>query len=275
MDEDFIDERKPARRFELATESVARSRLDGFRDTVKKFQKQHPEVLGATIFGSMIRGDKAKASSDVDAFLYVDADTLPSKDRTQEAKTLEDQYHSGLLKELGVSGEEAKKLYGDLIPKLLSSEILDQNIKNNVEDENEYLAFREKRREVDTSTMSQEEKDKFYAEEPEKKRAIDNFEIGGMFHARVGSGVEKYRKMFLEKLIALPDRKMAERIWRGVYAQISTMEGGDKKRKLPQTLEDALQTYHPELYRTLIQAKDQERIDDIRENLQGLYSNEV
>jgi len=81
----------------------------------------------------MIRGDKAKASSDVDAFLYVDADTLSSKDRTQEAKTLEDQYRSGLLKELGVSGEEAKKLYGDLIPKLLSSEILDQNIKNNVD----------------------------------------------------------------------------------------------------------------------------------------------
>lgn len=275
MEDSFMDDRKSARRFELAENSVARSRLDNFRDGLKRFQQQHTEILGATVFGSMIKGEVARAESDVDAFLYIDFDALTEEDKKKDVKDVENKFRSGLLKELGVvSEDEAHEFYHDLVPKLLSKEILDSNIQANIDYEVTNDVIREKRRNLDTSSMTEDEIDKLYSEEPENQ-PLDNLQIGGMFHARVGSGIEKYRKLFLEKLVALPNREMAEKIWMGVYAQIVTMEAGDKKRIVPRTLEDALQTYHPELTKNIAQKKEEKRIDEIRDHLGRLYDDQT
>ncbi len=243
------EEKVSARRFELATAPVARTRLDVFRDGIKKFQKKHSEVLGATVYGSMVKGEKAKATSDVDAFLYIDADVITDKNKLQNQRLLENEYRSELLRDLGISEAEAHGLYKDLIPKILSDEVLDKNIEANIEYENAL--------------------GKMDSEEPTPP--TDNFEIAGMFHARVGAGIEKYRKSFLEKLMMLPDRKMAEAIWMGIYAQIETLEAGDKKRKVPATLEEALQTYHPELYKSIIQQKDNQVIEKLKNRIGLIY----
>ena len=84
MENSMDEEKVSARRFELATAPVARTRLDVFRDGIKKFQKKHSEVLGATVYGSMVKGEKAKATSDVDAFLYIDADVITDKNKLQK-----------------------------------------------------------------------------------------------------------------------------------------------------------------------------------------------
>lgn len=265
--EEYKDERVPGKRFEVATDPVAKSRLDSFREEIDNFQQKHPEALGATVFGSMIKGDKANSESDVDAFMYIDAETLPDEEKQKDPKTIQREYRNNFLNDLGVSESEAKKYYGDLFPKLLSTEIIDNNIQDNIRFQIEEALIKKKIRETDKSQMSEEERLLLYSEEP--KRVADNFEISGMFHARVGHGIEKYRRMYLEKLAAIPDQKMAENIWRGTYAQISTMEGSyDKSRRLPSTLSDALRTYHPELYNQMSDQKKQNDIDRIKSELQ-------
>lgn len=265
----YMEEMVPAKRFELATDPVARERIDFFRDAIKAFQHEHPEVLGATVFGSMIKGDRAGATSDVDAFLYIDGEAIPEEMQNENTKDIEDRYRSDLLQKMGVSSAEARSLYGDLFPKLLSTEVVNRNIQANVVYER---ARAEKTRilmETDTSDMTPEQKEQLY--DPPENAPTDDFEIGGMFHARVGSGIEKYRKLYLEKLAQLPDKELAESIWSGVYAQLETMEAGDKKRRVPRTLEDALKTYHPELYESVSTAKDTTQLAELFEKLKKSF----
>jgi predicted nucleotidyltransferase len=260
-----------AKRFELAKDDVARSRLDKFRDTLKMFQDKHPEVLGATVYGSMIKGEAARAQSDVDAFLYIDADTLPEANRPTEQGDIQSKYRSDFLNELGIPEEEAERLYGDLIPKLLSSEILSANIKANVEYESAQEA---QKRLIDAaydSGASDEEKQRLFAQEI-RSSATDNFEIAGMFHARVGSGIEKYRRLFLEKLAELPNQEIAKSIWSNVYAQIETMEAGNKSRRVPRTLDDALMIYHPDLYKKINKDEDTQKIKELGDKIRQSFS---
>ncbi len=256
------------RRFTLATESSARTRLDGFRDGVKSFQKEHPEFLGATVYGSMIKGDQAKETSDVDAFLYIDADIISDTDKNKKSEDLESEYRTSFLKSLNIPVEEASKYYGDLRAKVLSGQVLEDNINGRIEYENQYNTYKKMLEEKYTYETPEEEKEKLLAQEP-KTQPID-FAVLGMFHARVGSGIEKYRHLFLEKIMALPDKKMAEKIWDDVYFDLKTYEqrkDPNKVIELPVTLEEATKVYHPDLYKSENKRKDEEKISDLRNKI--------
>ncbi|MDQ5971092.1 MAG: transf 2 protein [Patescibacteria group bacterium] len=260
------------RRFLPAAESSAKLRLDNFRTGIKDFQKKNPEVLGATVYGSMIKGDQAKETSDVDAFLYIDNETLPEDEKNKNEDVVESEYRNNFLKSLNIPEDEASKYYGDLRPKLLDSKTLDNDIKSRIEHDNQMKAYKKMLEEKYTYDASDEEKEKLLSQEPQFK---NDFAISGMFHARVGSGIEKYRRLFLEKVKALPDEEMAEQIWKDVYFDLKTYEersDPSKKIEIPSTLKDALRVYHPDLSKNINRQNDNDKIEELKSKISNSFS---
>ncbi|MEI7810230.1 MAG: nucleotidyltransferase domain-containing protein [bacterium] len=260
------------RRFTPAIETSAKTRLNNFRDGIKDFQKQNPEVLGATVYGSMIKGEQAKETSDIDAFLYIDKETLPEGENGKSKDVVELEYRNNFLKSLNIPEGEVSKYYGDLRPKLLDNQTLDNDINTRIEYDNKMKAYKKMLEEKYTYEASDEEKEKLLSQEPQFK---NDFAISGMFHARVGRGIEKYRHMFLDKVNALPDKEMAEKIWNEVYFDLKTFEersDPNKKIEIPSTLNDALRVYHPDLYKSISKKKDEEKIKELQSKINNSFS---
>lgn len=261
------------RRFELATETSARTRLDNFRDGIKNFQKENPEVLGATVYGSMIKGEQAKETSDVDAFLYIDKETIQNKELLQNKDNyIGIKYLDKFMKSLDISNEEEQKYYHDLRSKLLSNEIIIKDIDDFVQSETKYNTYKKMLGENYTYDLPEEEKEKLLAQEP-ITQGVD-FATAGLFHARVGTGIEKYRHLFLEKVAELSDKEMSHNIWKDIYSQLKTYEQrSDPKKKIeiPATLNDAMRVYHPDLYKNINKKKDEEKIDALRAQISNSF----
>jgi len=260
------------RRFTLATETSARTRLDNFRDGVKNFQKQNPEVLGATVYGSMIKGEQAKETSDVDAFLYIDKEILPEGEKGKSEDIVGSEYRNNFLKSLNISEEEASKYYGDLRLKLLDGQVLDNDINDRIKYDNQMKAHKKMLEEKYTYEATDEEKERLLSQEPQFK---NDFAISGMFHARVGSGIEKYRRLFLDKINTLPDKEIAEKIWNDIYFDLKTYEQRNDPTKIieiPSILTDALRVYHPDLYKSINKKKDGEKIEELKSQISNSFS---
>ncbi len=256
------EEKVTERRFELPVQEDARGRLEAFRTTVKEFQKENPEVLGATVYGSMIKGKQAHSESDIDAFLYIDAEN-PACNSTNP-----DLYRDKFLNKLGAETlEERSRYYEDLRSQFLSTDILEKEIADQLDFYTKESLYKEMLRQR-YGESSEEEKEQLLKQEPDFRTI--QFGISGMFHARVGSGIEKYRKVFLEKIAHLSDKNKAEKIWGEVASQIRTMEqrrDHDVVIETPDTFMDALRKYDPEFYSAMQKKEDQEKIEKIRQEI--------
>ncbi len=248
------------KRFELPVQDEAKVRLDTFRTTVKELQIENPEILGATIYGSMIKGKQAKAESDIDSFLYVDAEN-PASDKIET-----ESYRKKLMEKLGAENNENSKYYEDLRVQPLSTKIIEKEIEDQ-------LSFYEKAEEYNKmlnekyGEASDEEKEALLQQQ--SHRTIQ-FGIAGMFHARVGNGIEKYRKLFLEKIASIPDKDTAEKLWNEVSFQIRTYEqrkDWNIEIETPDTLKQALRTYDPEFYSAMQKNEEQEKIEKLRQEI--------
>ena len=246
------------RRFELPVQDTAKERLSNFRDTVKQMQEENPEVLGATVYGSMIKGQQAREGSDVDAFLYVDAENQKVGEENPG------KYRDKLLEKLGAKENENSKYYEDIRVQPLSEKIIDKEISDQLDFYKKTDEYKEMLNEK-YGEASEEEKEKLLRQEPDFRTI--QFGISGMFHARVGSGIEKYRKSFLEKIVAVNDKDKSEKLWGEVAAQLRTMENRKNPNiqiETPDTLNVALRRYAPELYAAVRKKEDQEKIDNLR-----------
>ena len=205
---------KPSeRRFQPPTEKKAKERLDAFRKNVKEFQKKNPEILGATVFGSMIKGQEASETSDIDGFLYIDDSTIPEKNRRKSRQGTEEEYRTLFLESSHLSYFDAHKYYKDLTARVLNEKDLEKEINDYAKfiiqiteyfnDESEVGKIEDKEKETQiTNTIS--------------ARTLNNSTVG-IFHAQVGRGIEKYRRFFLKKLLTFTNKKDADYIWKAVY----------------------------------------------------------
>jgi hypothetical protein len=260
-----ISTEKKERRFELPTEEIAKDRLDNFRSTIKQIQKEYPEFLGATVYGSMIKGNQATENSDVDAFLYIEAE---DKNGT---KINSDAYRDKFLEKLGAETEEKSKYYGDVRVQQLSDSILENEISDQLDFYKKEEAYKKMIEEKYSYDSSDEEKELLLKQEPEFRTI--QFGIASMFHARVGSGIEKYRKDFLEKIVTLEDITNAEKLWNEVASQIRTYEqrkDPNIKIETPDTSKEALRLYNPGLYTKLREKEDQAKIDSLRQEIEKI-----
>jgi predicted nucleotidyltransferase/uncharacterized protein YbaR (Trm112 family) len=259
---------KIEKRFLPATNDQAKERLNLFRNEVKNFQKNHPEFLGATLYGSMIKGDQAKKSSDIDTFLYIDAEKLPEQKKNDDYQSLEREYRSEFLNDLHVSPNEAKKYYSDLRTKILSNDILEKDLNERIEYDRQYKEYIKTKDDLFNEEylnaapdVQEKLRDQVTAMDPEFKSI--NFSIAGMFHARIGDGIQKYRRLFLEKLVAIPDQELSQDIWEDIYIHLYTMETRSDfsiKIEIPRMLNDALRLYHTDLYKEKNRKEEEKKI---------------
>ena len=275
MKERIIDKIKNGQepRFLPATESIAHERLNHFRGTVKEFQKKFPEVLGATVFGSMIKGEQAKETSDIDSFIYIDKDKIPKDIGIDNPHDLEQLYLSKFKNKLNLPEDDFQKYYHDLRTKVLSNDILENSIADFIDYEESHEEYKKMVESTYSFEMLEEEKNKLLKAEP--PLAYINQPISGMFHARVGTGIEKYRQLFLEKINSLSDKNMAEKIWRSVHFNLKTYEQREdenKTIKIPETLNEALQVYHPDLYKSTKKHETESRINEEKLKIEASFN---
>lgn len=239
--EGYVDHtnKKRERRYEPPTNEIARQRLDTFRESVKQFQKERPEILGATLYGSMMKGSQAREESDIDAFMYIDGELLKDKNVDTE------KYRTTFLENFGGKDSGEREYFEDLRLKELSSEIIDKEIEDQISHYKEYKNYKNTLDEKYAEATTEKDKETLLKQEP--FRNFD-FAISGMFHPRIGTGIEKYRKVFLEKMRSISDREIAEKIWGEVAFNLRTYETRKDPTVeivIPETLEDAMRLYDP------------------------------
>jgi len=74
------------KRFQIPEDEELRERLSGVQHTVKDFQREYPEALSFSMYGSMVK-DTANPESDIDGALFID--TTPTGDEEVDAAVLE------------------------------------------------------------------------------------------------------------------------------------------------------------------------------------------
>lgn len=260
-------------RFLPATESIAHARLDNFRSKIKEFQKEHPEILGATVYGSMIKGDQAKATSDIDAYVYIDEDKIPKDIWIDNTYLLEQLYLKKFENKLDLPEGDFGKYYHDMKTKVLSDNILQNEIENFIDYEKDNEAHKAMLKTTYRFDMLEEEKEALFQSAPALAHVSPA--IAGMFHARVGTGIDKYRHLFLEKINALPDRNLARKIWESTQFTLNTFEKREDPTKtieIPSTLDHALRIYHPDLYKTTKKQEDEAKIYEEKLKIEASFN---
>lgn len=245
-------------RFTPALEINAKKRLDFFRNKIKDFQKKYPEVIGATIFGSMIRGKSAHNESDVDSILYIDKEVIPVNKRPKDGDYKKEEelafiYLGKFIKESKIDKNEISKY--SIHPVLISEDLIDESIDESKINKGFFEKLKKKVY-LENKNLSEEKIDTIMRD---SLIVGVNSDVCGLFHAKVGIGIEKYRKMFLEKIYNLEDRSMSEYIWENVYLKVLRFEQGRENPvsiNIPKTLDMAIKIYHPDLYKKIINSNN-------------------
>lgn len=261
------------KRFTLPKEKHIKTRLHATREALSELQDTHPEVVGMTLYGSMVSG-RAKETSDIDGFVFLEEkqakDRLSEKDwEWAKAKKEEDKRNRPEWSTAEGTSEldlAATHKYKPLIDSVLKKKSL-------TDDQIEHMRVRVVGRQTIqdelVSAVDEEEKLSKYALEmatwdkmlnklPIEKwpnlgdrpqypdiKMVD-WKIPAMFHLEVGRGLNHYRKQVVNHL--KQNGKAGERVWKSIITRTADMErhlrGSEHPDQYPQTLEKAADYYH-------------------------------
>jgi len=250
--EDYSEE-NPAyeKRFQMPEDEELRERLKGVQHTVKDFQREYPEVLSFSMYGSMVK-DTATLESDVDGTLFIDV--TPTGDEEGDASALErvesgeylNTFKTDLQDRLGLSAEQVGK---DVKLETISEEDVstaaEKFVLSNELYKEERKFWESTKRDTGRTEDGMFGEMPVYEYEGEEPSAPDlSNNIKAMFNMDVGGGIHKYRQQFVNSLEHLePDQ--AEDVCRSIGAYLSFTEGGKRKEmaKLPISLDDFKNKY--------------------------------
>lgn len=251
--EDFGTENSTCeKRFQIPEDPELRERLKGIQYAMKDFQREYPEALSFSMYGSMVK-DTATLESDIDGTLFID--TTPTGDNEFDASILEriesgdylNSFKSDLQDRLGLVEEQVgKDIKLETISEtevvaaaeifLLAKELYDEELK----------MWENSKREVGKT-----EQGEFFGGQPMYEYegeqpvvpSLPN-KIEAMFNLDVGGGIHKYRRQFLNSLEQL-EPNQAEEVCRSIGAYLSFSEGGKRKEmaKLPHSYADFKNRY--------------------------------
>lgn len=238
------------KRFRLSGEAFAKERLRGAKTTIDDLRREHPEILSLCMFGSMVKGN-AKPESDIDGYLFVDADSVPdaqlvSQQREGSTEVLFDQHtqdfyttmiRDRLKNQNGLKDEQVRHVR----VRPISESIIGQELG--------LLSSWAIAAEQHEQTIAPFERgERSWADAPPDLRPPDyvlpSENLSAMFQLDVGGGISRYRTSLLEKLSSLGDR--GERIWQLIVRETESLEQRfhwDTKLAYPRTLAEARKVY--------------------------------
>lgn len=261
------------KRFTFSKEPFAQERIAGIKTAIDTIKAEHPEVLSFSMFGSMTKGT-ATERSDIDGYLFVDADMAASKHQSpnvvEEQQRDDEGFHSRetylqnpiqseyesmirdrLKSTLGLTDEQVEHIR--IRP--ISQKIIDAR----VQEMNEWATQRisrdkarnERNKEIDAyldggghiwdSNMPQE------LSFPPLDYFSPSSNLTEMFHLQVGKGLEQYKAYLIGKLSNMGEA--GERIWHEIMSSTRMMEvskrntRGNTGIRFPKTLEEARRVY--------------------------------
>ena len=239
------------KRFQVNENQILQERLKGIQSIVNEMQREYPEVLSFTAYGSMVKGT-ATLESDIDGTLFIN--TTLSEDEQHDQNILEKVQSEEYLSHFKDNLQRQLDLAPEQVEDIRSFGISEHDVMNAA---TEYLAAQEhyeKALEAWESTKrdtGKTEKNLFGTEVPiyehdgeKPKIPVLSENIGFMFNMDIGGGIRNYRKKFLETLATLTSEQ-ADDICRGIAAYLSFSEGGKRKKmvELPHTYEDFKRIY--------------------------------
>jgi hypothetical protein len=247
---------EPPKRFTVSGPEFIKDRLSVVKEEVKKIQQEHPEVLSFCMFGSMTTG-KARSESDIDGYLFIDAnivaknkrvnpaciqetDFSPSEvPRTYFTKEVSDEYtlslRDNLMRRLNLTVDQVKHVRA----RPISEEIIDQHVDNTISQINSLEDYKRRKAEFEISEPYN------LAARPEHPPLPSaGVTLEAMFHLEVGGGITEYRQYLLTKLEQMGDT--GTKVWKIIIEGTEMMEQHLRNHTdvtYPRTLEQAIKVY--------------------------------
>jgi hypothetical protein len=233
------------KRFEIQSDSFVHERLDAVQNGVEEMKEEDPSVVGLTMYGSMVKG-KAHEGSDIDGYLYLDAERLAQNEMEQALQEnreprpvtfdtgdagnlstypgehLYDVYKPLLNEKMTKDGSLTEEQVSDINLRPISGEIIDRHL----------------------GSLQQGLEMARNGEEGVNIEPSQN--LYGLFHLEVGRGLGGYRQQVIEKLEGLGQE--GEEIWSKIIGQTEKLEQymyTDTPIRYPRTLAEARNTYMP------------------------------
>lgn len=253
-----------SKRFSLPQDENIRSRLHQVRAGFQELQSQNPEVVGMTLFGSMVKGT-AHQDSDIDSFIFIEGEQFKQR-ITDEAKQWAEQEltertssrYSSPQKSIDLAAQyqyepviEATMIAQGLTPeqikhmrvRVISNDLIEQELTRAI---NYEKAFAEFMRQSDEWMSGQSSS---FDEAPERPElVIIDWKIPALFHVAIGNKLDLYRKHIITTLEEQGD--IGEKIWKHIITHTADMErnmqASTYDHLFPTTLKQAKELYVPE-----------------------------
>lgn len=229
------------KRFSFSREKSERDKRTRIHEAIDALQREYPEILGMSLFGSLTKGGKGGLAKDIDGYVYLDADIVAKKEnvKVDEVISYENSNKGKFLR-----GEVWNPVFAEAIAKKYEDAIRQELLRNNLELES---------RQVEHIWV-------FPVNEAIIIDLVDGYAAGkyeagdmlrGLFHMRIGGyGIQKYRKAILDELNALGRR--GEDVWQRLIRAVAVFEQDTRvpetearvqQRHYPQTIQDARRVY--------------------------------
>ena len=259
-------------RFVLPREESLRRRLGLVKTALNLLQSSHPEVIGMTLYGSMVTGG-AIESSDIDGFVFVEESTVvPSlteedwqwaEEEQKEYKRKRPEWSTSrgvsrvdlavthryrsifddVLTTQGLTEEQIK----DIRIRVISDEIIREEVNNAILSEKEFLKYRE-----DTAAWDKLREELPYEQWPswdERPEFPDlnfiDWKISALFHLEIGRGLKHYRTEVVRRLKEAGG--IGELVWKQIISRTADLErhmrGSYYPHLYPATLDEAISYY--------------------------------
>lgn len=223
--------------------------LERFTSGLQELQTDNPEIVGATLFGSRLKGE-ATAKSDVDCVIFIDAEQLRQAGVTTEIndkgsvnwgehKELPDDFEVHFASVLADKTEKDPKTIKDgIYVRPISTDLINSHISMYaayVHKYNEYL--RQSAAHIDNPQAE-------IPEEPTQVFMSDS--LSGLFSPDLlpGSKLDRYRQDVLKAIDSTGE--YGEEIWKEIMSKVKFGEGHvdyDDPRYYPQNVQQAYEWY--------------------------------
>lgn len=253
------------KRFILSKEKFAKERIEAVKESLSKLKEDDPSILSFCMYGSMVKGT-TKPESDIDGFLFVDADLSAEEHQQHDENLTEDEESKSKIETFfieKINAQYTEKLHETLKSQAnlteeqvahakirpITEEIIDRHINfiaNGLQNEREYKKqYDEWDKNLDSKTTDFNKLDEYLKARPEYPEPISpSTTLAGMFHLEIGGGIRKYRDILISKLESM--EQDGEKIWQEIIKSTEMFEqnlSSDTEKKYPRTLDEAKKIY--------------------------------